>query len=423
MRALYTLATYLAVPFVCAGMLWRSLREPAYRRGFAERFGLGAANARDSIWVHAASVGEVHAAEALIRALRREYPGWPVTLTTMTPAGAERAGALFGAAVQVRLIPFDLPGAVARFLRRTRPRLAVILETELWPNLYLACGRRGVPIVIASARVSERSARRYLRVAGLSRALFSSEIRVAAQSSDDAQRFMAIGASPTQTSVAGNLKFDFEVPPGVRERGAALRERYAPARPCWVAGSTHETEEQMLLEAHRLVRRQYSEAVLVLVPRHRNRFGEVAAWLASSGARFVTRSAGGAYEAGTEVLLVDTLGELLDFYQAGDVAFVGGTLVRVGGHNLLEPAALARPILIGPHYSNTADVAALLLAADAIGIVANAAALANAVAKLFGDSRLREERGAAARAVVEANRGAVQKVLRLIAPLLAAQEP
>ena len=422
MRALYTLATYLAVPFVCAGMLWRSLREPAYRRGFAERFGLGAACHRDSIWVHAASVGEVHAAEALIRALRREYPGWPITLTTMTPAGAERAGALFGAAVQIRLIPFDLPGAVGRFLRRTRPRLAVILETELWPNLYLACSRRGVPIVIASARVSERSARRYLRVASLSRALFASEIRVAAQSSDDAQRFIAIGASPTQTSVAGNLKFDFELPPGARERGAALRERYAPARPCWVAGSTHETEEQMLLEAHRLVRRQYSAAVLVLVPRHRNRFGEVAAWLAASGVRFVTRSAGGACEAGTEVVLVDTLGELLDFYQAGDVAFVGGTLVNVGGHNLLEPAALARPILIGPHYSNTADVAALLLAADAIEIVADAAVLANAVARLFGNARLREERGAAARAVVEANRGAVQKVLRLIAPLLQAQD-
>lgn len=419
MLALYTLALYLAVPFVCLGMLWRSLREPQYRRGFLSRFGFGPALARGSIWIHAASVGEVHAAESLVRALRRRHPDTPVVMTTMTPAGIERVRALFADDVDARLVPFDLPGAVARFLRRTRPRVAVILETELWPNLYRGCGRRRIPIVIASARVSERSARRYRNFAALTRAVFAGDVRVAAQSQGDAERFVAIGSSPARTSVGGNLKYDFALPDGVMGRGAALRARYAPGRPLWVAGSTHAGEEARLLEAHLQVRKTHASAVLALVPRHRDRFRAVADWLAGEKAPFVRRSTGETGTAETSVVLVDTLGELIDFYAAGDVCFVGGTLVPIGGHNLLEPAAVGKPVVVGPHHANAAEVAGALSAAGALEVVPDSAALAHSVGALLDAPSSREQRGAAGLAVIEANRGAVDNVLRLIEPLLA----
>jgi len=420
LRFVYLLAVYLAAPVICAVFLWRGLRDRGYWRNFRERFGFGAPARPHGVWIHAVSVGEVQACAPLVGVLRQRYPELPLTVTAVTPTGAARARALFGNAAQVRYVPFDLPGAVRRFFARVQPRLAVIVETELWPNLYRECGRRRVPLVLASARLSARSAGRYRRLGALFRDTLSQAAVVAAQGTLDAERFQALGADPASTHVTGNLKFDFRLPPRTVERGARLREQYAPARALWVAGSTHGGgEEQALLEAQRRVRALHPDALLVLAPRHPQRFAEVAALLHQAGASFVRRSQGAAAAAQTcEVLLLDSLGELLDFYAAADVAFVGGSLVPIGGHNLLEPAALGVPILTGPYNSNSEEIARLLIAGGAAEIVRDAATLGARVSALLANPEARVRIGAQGRASVDSNRGALGKLLGLIEPLL-----
>jgi 3-deoxy-D-manno-octulosonic-acid transferase len=421
-RRLYSLAAYLLSPAYVAALLWRGLKERGYWRGLGERLGLGPTIGPGALWLHAASVGEVQAAAALVRALRRKAIGRPLVITTSTPAGAARARALFGAerdgGVDVRFAPLDLPGAVGRFLNRVRPCIGVVMETEVWPNLFLECRRRRVPLALASARLSERSARRYGLLRGLmAQALCGCEV-IAAQSESDAARYLALGAPPACTHVVGNIKFDLEVPAETIERGRALRARFGN-RPVWVAGSTHAGEEQAALDAHALVRRAHPNALLVLAPRHPPRCDEVAARLAERGVAFARRSRDETCDAATQVLLLDTLGELLDFDAAADVAFVGGSLVPVGGHNLLEPAALARPVLTGPYYFNAAGIARLLIDQGAAQVVRDARELGERVAELLADPRGRETMGARARAIVEENRGALARLLALIEPLLA----
>jgi 3-deoxy-D-manno-octulosonic-acid transferase len=420
-RFIYILAVYLAAPVICAVMLWRGFRDRSYWHNFSERFGFGPRLDVSGIWVHAVSVGEVQASAALVSTLRQRYPQVPVIVTTLTPTGANRARTLFKDLAHVRYIPYDLPGSVRRFFDRVHPRLAVIFETELWPNLYHECGRRRVPLVLASARLSPRSVSRYRRLGALFADALSHGVVIAAQGAGDADRFRAIGADPERTHVTGNLKFDFAVPPDIAARGTRLRERYASGRPVWVAGSTHDGEESAVLEAHRRVRSAHPKALLVLVPRHPNRFNEVAATLTHLGVSFVRRSHETPSEpAGeTEVVLVDTLGELLDFYAAGEVAFVGGSLVPIGGHNLLEPAALGLPILTGPNNFNSEDVARLLIARGAAEVVHNAQELGDAVAALLSDPEARARIGEQGRASVDGNRGALVKLLGLIDPLMA----
>ena len=421
MRFLYLLAIYLAAPVVSAVFLWRGLRDRSYWRNFGERFGFGARLSPHGVWLHAVSVGEVQACAALVSALRRRYPALPLTVTTFTPTGSTRARALFGNLAQVRYVPYDLPGAVRRFFRRVQPRLAVIFETELWPNLYRECGRRRIPLVLASARISARSVSRYQRLGALFRETLARTALVAAQGAGDAERFRSLGADPANTHVTGNIKFDFELPADIAARGARLRAQYAPDRPLWVAGSTHGgMEEQAVLEAQRRVREAHPGALLVLAPRHPPRFDEVAAALRAAGISFVRRSAadGSVRDADCAVLLLDSLGELLDFYAAGDVAFVGGSLAPSGGHNLLEPAALGVPILVGPNNSNSEEIARLLIARAAAEVVRDAAELATRVSALLGDAAARERMGAAGRASVDSNRGALEKLLALIEPLL-----
>jgi 3-deoxy-D-manno-octulosonic-acid transferase len=422
-RYLYILAVYLAAPLISLVMLWRGLRDRSYWVNFSERFGFGESLPPGSVWVHAVSVGEVQAASALVTTLRERYPAIPVVVTTLTPTGAARARALFEDLAQVRYIPFDLPGAVRRFFNRVQPRLAVIFETELWPNLYHQCGRRRTPLILASARISARSVSRYRLLGSLFRDALSRAAVVAAQGEGDADRFRSLGADPERTHVTGNIKFDFSVPHDMDERGRALRQLYAPTRPMWVAGSTHAGEEQIVLEAHRVVRGTHPRALLVLVPRHPPRFDEVAHGLEQAGVRFVRRSQrmgerAGAAAASAEVLLVDTLGELLDFYAASDVAFVGGSLVPIGGHNLLEPAALGLPVLTGPNTANSPDIARLLAARGASEVVHDAAELGSRVSRLLSDPDERDRIGQLGRDSVDSNRGALGKLLGLIEPLL-----
>jgi 3-deoxy-D-manno-octulosonic-acid transferase len=418
MYYLYNVLIYLAAPVAVLVHLWRGMRDPSYRGSLRERFGLGAALAGPTIWVHAVSVGEVQAALPLINQLRSRHPRYRLLLTTVTPTGAARARHLFGGEVQHRYVPIDLPGAVKRFFDRVQPKLAMILETELWPNLYGECGRRGVPLVLASARVSPRSVGKYRRLVSLFRKTLSHGIVIAAQSESDAARFRSIGASPERTHVTGNIKFDFLPPAGIEAQGLRWRERHAPGRPVWVAGSTHEGEEAIVLDAHRLVLEKFPDALLILVPRHPQRFDAVRELLARRHERSADRSSRDTIEPSTAVLLGDTMGELMTFYAAADVSFVAGSLVPIGGHNLLEPASVGSPVLTGPHNFNGEEIAQLLMDAGAAIIVSDAAQLAHAVTGLFGDAKLRAVMGEAGKAALDANRGALDRLLTLVDPLL-----
>jgi 3-deoxy-D-manno-octulosonic-acid transferase len=404
-------------------VLWRGLGDRSYWRGLAQRFGCGPnVNGGGAIWIHAVSLGEVTAAAPLLRALRAKYPARPLLLTTATPTGMHRARELFRGGVDIRYVPYDLPGAVRRFLDRVRPGLAIILETELWPNLLHGCARRGVPLVIASARLSPRSVGRYRRMAGLFRDLLVRNTVIAAQSPADAERFISIGAAAQNTHVIGNIKFDFAIDASVAERGAALRARIAPARAVWVAGSTHEGEEAMVLDAHLAICAVKPNTLLVLVPRHPNRFAAVAALLERRRISYARRSRGEPQNANCQVLLVDTIGELLQFYAAADVAFVGGSLVSVGGHNLLEPAALGVPIVTGPYNSNGAEIARKLADAGALQPVQDAASLGAAIIDLLGEPTRSAAMAAAARRVIAENSGAVARLCALIEPMLSAAQ-
>ena len=423
MRFLYILAVYLAAPLVSAMLLLRGLRDRAYWQHFPERFGFGEPLPTTNIWVHAVSVGEVHAAVVLVTTLRKRHPTLPVVVTTFTPTGAMRARALLKDSADVRYLPFDLPGSVRRFLRRVQPRIAVIFETEVWPNLYHECGRRRIPLVLASARLSARSVSRYRKLGGLFRDALARGTVIAAQGEGDADRFREAGADPDRTHVTGNIKFDFSVPPDTLGRGAQLRQQFGSTQPVWVAGSTHTGEDEQVLEAHRLVRDAHPGALLVLAPRHPARFNEVADRLQRARVPFLRRSQQGGSTAATaargpQVLLLDTLGELLDFYACGDVAFVGGSLVPIGGHNLLEPAALGKPILTGPYNSNSEDVAQLLIGRGAAEIVNDGRELGKRVAALLAAPDERARLGELARASIDSNRGALGKLLAIIEPLL-----
>ncbi len=420
MRQLYLLISYIAAPFVALVLIWKGFGNREYFERFEERFGFGRTRVdADSIWVHAVSVGEVTAASPLIRRLMAAHPGTPVVVTTVTPTGAQRVRDLFGDTVVHSYAPYDMPGSVARFFERMRPKISIIMETELWPNLWAECGKRDVPLVLANARVSPRSMHRYRRFVGLFRWALSYGIVIAAQSEADAQRFLSLGSLPERTRVVGNIKFDYELPDGVDEEGRALRESLGADRPVWIAASTHAGEETAVLEAAREIRSEVSEALLVLVPRHPKRFDEVEGILRSAGMSYVSRSSGASGGAETEVFYGNSLGELLIFYAASDVAFVGGSLVPIGGHNLLEPAALGRPVLTGPHNFNAEDVAQIMIEEGGATLVDDPGDLARAVLALFADDAARATQGERARQAVVANRGSLDRLMALLEPLIA----
>ncbi|HMH89065.1 MAG TPA: lipid IV(A) 3-deoxy-D-manno-octulosonic acid transferase [Steroidobacteraceae bacterium] len=428
MRFIYSWLTRAAAPIAFAVVLWRGVRERSYWQGLAERFGLGKKLPAPSIWLHAVSLGEMSAAAPLVRALHSRYPQLALAVTAATPAGRARARDLFADVADIRFLPYDTPGSVRRFLERIRPRVAVIMETELWPNLFRECERRRVPVFLASARLSAKSVSRYRRLGSLFSSVFTPNVTVAAQSAEDAERFRLIGASANQTRVIGNVKYDLAVSAAIIETGRVLRAAYG-SKLVWAAGSTHAGEEEQVLEAHALLQAQRPDSLLLLAPRHRDRFAAVADLLARRGAKFARRSdmARGLAEAGSpidslpadaQVLLVDTIGELLALYASADVAFVGGSLVPIGGHNLLEPAALGLPVLTGPSHFNGKEIALLLLQRGAALQVANPQELAAALQRLLDEPAERRRIGGIGKDIVESNRGSVERLLALIEPSL-----
>ncbi len=419
MYALYVLLTYLLAPFVMAFEAWKALRHKEYRGRLRQRLGLVPRSpAPGAVWVHAVSVGEVQASAGLVKSLRRRFPERPFVITTVTPTGAQQARKLFGDTVQHCYLPYDLPGAVRRFLSRVEPAVAIILETEIWPTLYRQLGRRQIPLVMASARLSERSVERYRRMAGLFADTLSHGVLIGAQSAADAERFRAIGAAPERVSVTGNVKFDMEIPASSVAAGREFRERHAAGRPVWIAGSTHEGEEEAALAAHATLRQRHPDALLILVPRHPQRFESVRSLLRRKGVAFSQRSRGEVPSDGDQVFLVDTLGELQSFYAASDAAFVGGSLVPIGGHNLLEPAVLGLPVLSGPSTQNAQEVADLLADSGALLLVPDAEGLSARLVELFDEPVAAAALGERGRLAVAQSRGAVERLVGMVEPLL-----
>jgi 3-deoxy-D-manno-octulosonic-acid transferase len=418
MRALYTVLLYLATPFVLLRLLWRSRELAAYRRRWRERFGFVRTPPQPvAVWVHAVSVGETLAAAPLVRALVARHGAGRIWLTTTTPTGSERAVALFGDSVVHSYAPYDLPDVVARFLARVRPAKIVVMETELWPNLLRAAAARGIALSIVNARLSPRSFSGYSKVAGFARRTLADVAQVAAQSDADAARFRALGAPPERVAVMGNIKFDQPLPDAQIALGRRLRARLG-ARPVWVAASTHEGEDELVLAAHRALLTALPDAALLLVPRHPQRFDAVARLVEKARFSVQRRSALGALDGAgatidAQVLLGDSMGEMFAYFAAADVAFVGGSLVAVGGHNVLEPAALGLPVLFGPQMHNFVAARDLLLDAHG-GIEVSAASLPDTLQVLLVDAARRRAIGDAGRAVVAANRGALQKLLAVI---------
>jgi 3-deoxy-D-manno-octulosonic-acid transferase len=419
MRLAYLLVAYLLVPVYAGYWFFRGLTNRAYLDRFGQRFGRGYPYLpAGSIWVHAVSVGEVQAAVPLIRSLQDRFPNRHVLVTTVTPTGGARVRLLFGDTVEHCYIPFETPIAVKNFFDSVNPQIALIMETEIWPNLYHECGQRKIPLVLVSARISPKSVANYRRFLPLFRETLSHGIVIAAQSEMDAERFRSLGAAPERTWVTGNIKFDIELPEELEKAGAEFRRDNFENRPVWVAASTHDKEEEQVLHAHRLIRERFPDALLVLIPRHPERFSTVRTLLHREGFRFVARTDGQPCTSDTEVFLGDTMGEVPLFYSAGNVAFVGGTLVPVGGHNLLEPAALGRPVVTGPHLFNTQDIASKFEKLGAVITVNNAGQLGSAVADLFEDPDTAADIGNRGRNVVLQNRGSLGRLLTLLEPLI-----
>ena len=415
----YGALSWLAAPAMCGYMLARSVRDPGWRRRLSERWAFNTPQLPSGgVWLHGSSLGEAGALSVLAEELHSRRPDLPLLLTAFTPAGS--------AAIQVRLresqshcfLPLDLGVVNRRFLRAARPGLGVILETEIWPGLYAACRAAGVPLVLASARLSQRSYSRYRRVRPLTSAALRAVRLVGAQSSEDARRFRSIGPDNLDVRVSGNLKFHYRPEAGVLDRGAEIRSAIGTERPVWIAASTHDPEEQVALLAHRRLLAEREDALLIVAPRHRERFAPVRALLKRSGLKIGFRSSDGLPPAGAEAFLLDSLGELNDFYACADVAFVGGSIARVGGHNLLEPAALGLPVLAGPHLFQTPDTARLLNGAGALFSVRDERELAGRLARLLANEIALRSAGEAARGCLAAGEGVVEETVGLIEPFL-----
>ncbi len=413
-RHLYTLLLYLTLPLVLLRLLWRGIKAPAYRARWLERFGVfRPPPGWGGLWIHAVSVGEVQAVLPLVRELLARHTGLQITLTTTTPTGSAQVRQQLADQVHHVYLPYDLPFAVTGFLRRVRPSVVLLVETEVWPNLLHLCREKGVYSLLANARLSERSAQRYARLGRFSQQTFAQFDCIAAQGEADARRLRGLGVAPTRVCVTGSIKFDMHIPASLEERVEVLRREWG-GRPVWIAGSTHEGEDEVVLSAHHQILERFPDALLILVPRHPERFDRVASLCGRERLQLARRSRHGDYSNATQVYLGDTMGELPVLLGTADVAFIGGSLVMTGGHNMLEAAAQGVALCFGPHVFNFSVVSQILIDAGAAFQISNGQELASQVSAWFADASARADVGERGRRVVAQNRGALSRLIRLI---------
>lgn len=418
-RIIYTFVFYLSIPFLLVRLWWLGRKNPAYRQRWGERFAYpGNSYDHVDIWLHAVSLGEVIAVMPLVKRLQQQNPQCKILITTTTPTGSARVQQVFADTVTHVYLPYDYPGAIKRFLNTFQPRMAIIAETELWPNMLHYCGRNKIPVLLANARLSERSLRGYAKISSLVQAMLSHITLLLAQSTADAERFTMLGSDPERVKISGSIKFDITIPPAVITAGQELRQKWGAQRPVLIAASTHAGEDEQILAAFKSVRQAIPEAVLILVPRHPERFDKVAALCQQAGFNTVLRTNDDQCDDQMDILLGNTMGEMLLFYAAADVAFVAGSLIAHGGHNVLEPAALGMAIITGPHVFNFTAINDMLTQAQAIITVHDQQQLAQAVIKLFREPDTRQTMSDKASQVVAENRGALDKHLHYIGELL-----
>lgn len=416
MRAIYTAIYYFIIPFVLIRLLWRSRRMSNYRKRWHERFAhIKPFPDGKTIWIHAVSVGETLAAIPLVESLIKRYQNeYRFVITTTTPTGSDLVMQKLGNQVYHVYAPFDLPHCVNRFLKRARIHLCIIMETEMWPNLLTICQKQSIPIILANARLSEQSSKRYQLIHRLMKQMLSAYHTIAAQGVLDGERYLQLGLEPKKLVVTGNIKFDIDIPNDIIQQGKKIREQIGLDRRVLIAASTHDGEESIIMNAFKKIQKEIPSLFLILVPRHPDRTQKIEDLCRQHKLSFVTRTQSQPITATTDALLVDTIGELLMIYSAADIAFVGGSLVPVGGHNLIEPAALGLPILTGPHLHNFTQIAKLLQQAGAAQIVTDSSTIADAVIGLCSAKELREKIGKCAQETIYANRGALQKHLECI---------
>ncbi len=424
LRWLYSLLLYLILPWVVQRLFIKGARNRGYWKRLHERFGLiPKADGKPIIWVHAVSVGEVRASLPLVDALLQRYPGHNVLITTMTPTGSDQVRLLFGDRVLHYYVPYDLPTVVRRFMNRVHPRLLLVMETELWPNIFHTCGQRKIPLLLANVRLSEKSMKGYRHFSGLMKATLANVSRIAAQSQQDARRIIELGADPSRVEVTGSIKFEQTLPASINEVAESLRADWGPQRLVLLVASTHEGEETQVLQLFRNLKHRFTDLLLVLVPRHPERFAAVARMCKKAGYHVALRSQGGAPLAmKKDILIGDTMGELQFFYAAADVALIGGTLAPVGGHNLLEAAAVGTPSVLGPHTFNFAEITEMACAQGAAVQASDIGQVEIAIAEFLQNPNRRFDVGQAGKQMVEENRGALDKILVLVTQLLTPPE-
>lgn len=412
-RLFYSILWWLLLPFLFLRLWWRGRQAPAYRWRWRERLGSYACPpAKACVWIHAVSVGETLAAAPMIEALLKQHPETPILVTTTTPTGSERVGALFGDRVMHVYAPWEIPSAITGLFRHFNPQLVLLLETELWPNIVAAAAQRQVPVMLINGRLSARSARGYARVLALVKPMLEAFHMLAVQTRADAERFIALGARPEQLQITGSVKFDIGV--SERQRAQAEQWREQVGRPVWIAASTHLGEDEIVLAAHRQVLARTPEALLILVPRHPERFNGVASIVTGAGLTLARRSVMAVPPADVQVFLADSMGELMLLYGFADVAFVGGSLSDIGGHNMLEPSAWSLPVVSGPYVHNFEAIAEMLSAEGGLVTVDGADQLGRTVGLLLGNALQREKHGQAANRVLTAHQGSLQRVLLLV---------
>jgi 3-deoxy-D-manno-octulosonic-acid transferase len=419
MRLAYSALLYLLSPFFVLRLLIRGRKAPAYLNRWGERFGwYGKGQPQGVIWFHTVSVGEAEAAFPLIDMIVSRFPETPVLVTTTTPTGSARVKAFLGHRVHHVYLPYDMPGAMRRFYRCFKPAIAIILETEIWPNMLHQAKLRHVPSIIVNARLSEKSAKGYAYLGRFMRQTLANITHVCAQTDESMKRFVHLGLDKDKISVPGNIKFDIDMPAHLLEQADVIRRDWFQQRPSWIAASTHEGEDEKVLDAFSTIKKQHADTLLVLVPRHPERFNAVAKLCEKKGYTVTRRSEQKSSRVTTDVFLLDTLGELKLYYATVDIAFIGGSLVPTGGHNMLEAAAQSVPVLFGPFVHNFTEISNRLLVKQAARQVADADELATWVIELLEHAEKRDQMGMAGHSFVEQNKGAVDSVAKRIIGML-----